>query len=137
MPLRKEHNNGERMKAFPLRPRRRQGRTLCTTIQQSTETLTAIRWEKEFKGAQIEKEVNLSSFPQDKVSSVKIIKKLKHKHKENITKITKENMLYERYKENIKKITKETCYMKKDSLITTQRINQPINSLSKLPWQSL
>ena len=100
MSLRKEHNNGERMKAFPLKLRRRQGRTLCTKVQQSTQTLTAIRWEKEFKGAQIEKEVNLSSFPQDKVSSVKIIK-----------------------------ITKETCYMKKDSLITTQRINQPINSL--------
>ena len=108
MPLWKENNNGERTKAFPLRSRRRQGRTPCTTIQQSTETLTAIRWEKEFKGPQIEKEVNLSSIPQDKVYSVKIIK-----------------------------ITKETCYMKKDSLTTTQRINQPINSLSKLPWQSL
>ena len=108
MSLRKEHNNGERMKAFPLRSRRRQGHTLCTAVQQNTETLRAIRWEKEIKGPQIEKEVNLSSFPHDKVSSVKIIK-----------------------------ITKETCYMKKDSLTTTQRINQPINSLSKLPWQSL
>ena len=108
MPLWKEHSNGERMKAFPLRSRRRQGCTLYTTVQQSTETLRAIRWEKEIKGPQIEKEVNLSSFPHDKVSSVKIIK-----------------------------ITKETYYMKKDSLITTQRINQPINSLSKLPWQSL
>ena len=87
MPLRKEHNNGERMKAFPLKLRRRQGRTLCTKVQQSTQTLTAIRWEKEIKSPQID-------------SSVKIIK-----------------------------ITKETCYMKKDSLITTQRINQPINSL--------
>ena len=108
MPLRKEHNNGERMKAFPLRSRRRQGHTLCTAVQQNTETLRAIRWEKEIKGPQIEKEVNLSSFPHDKVSSVKIIK-----------------------------ITKEICYIKKDSLITTQRINQSINSLSKLPWQSL
>ena len=103
MPLCKEHSNGERMKTFPLRSRRRQGCTLCTTVQQSTETLGAIRWEKEIKGPQIEKEVNLSSFPHDKVSSVKIIK-----------------------------ITKETYYMKKDSLITTQRINQSINSLSKL-----
>ena len=108
MPLWKEHNNGERMKAFPLRSRRRKGCTLCTTVQQSTETLRAIRWEKEIKGQQIEKEGNLSSFPRDKVSYVKAIK-----------------------------ITKETCYIKKDSLITTQRINQPINSLSKLPWQSL
>ena len=74
MPLRKEHSNGERMKAFPLRSRRRQGRTLCTTLQQSTETLRAIRWEKEIKGPQIEKEVNVSSFPHDKVSSVKIMK---------------------------------------------------------------
>ena len=57
---------------------------------------------------QIEKEVNFSSFPKDKVSQAKNIK-----------------------------ITKETCYIKKDSLITTQRINQPINSLSKLPWQSM
>ena len=103
MPLWKEHSNGERMKTFPLRSRRRQGCTLCTTVQQSTETLKAIRWEKEIKGPQIEKEVNLSSCPHDKVSSVKIIK-----------------------------ITKETCYIKKDSLITTQRINQSINSLSKL-----
>ena len=87
MSLRKEHNNGERMKAFPLKLRRRQGCTLCTKVQQSTQTLTAIRWEKEIKSPQID-------------SSVKIIK-----------------------------ITKETCYMKKDSLITTQRINQPINSL--------
>ena len=55
------------MKAFPLRSRRRQGCTLCTTVQQSTETLRAIRWEKEIKGPQIEKEVNLSSFPHDKV----------------------------------------------------------------------
>ena len=108
MPLWKEHSNGERMKAFPLRSRRRQGHTLCTAVQQNTETLRAIRWEKEIKGPQIEKEVNLSSFPHDKVSSVKIIK-----------------------------ITKEICYIKKDSLITTQRINQSINSLSKLPWQSL
>ena len=108
MPLWKEHSNGERMKAFPLRSRRRQGHTLCTAVQQNTETLRAIRWEKEIKGSQIEKEVNLSSFPHDKVSYVKVIK-----------------------------ITKETCYIKKDSLITEQRINQPINSLSKLPWQSL
>ena len=98
MPLWKEHSNGERMKAFPLRSRRRQGCTLCTTVQQSTETLRAIRWEKEIKGPQIEKEVNLSSFPQDKVSSVKIIK-----------------------------ITKETYYMKKDSLITKGSINQLIH----------
>ena len=67
MPLWKEHSNGEKMKAFPLRSRR-QGCTLCTTVQQSTETLGAIRWEKEIKGTQIEKEVNLSSFPRDKVS---------------------------------------------------------------------
>ena len=40
----------------------------CTTVQQSTETLRAIRWEKEIKGPQIEKEVNLSPFPHDKVS---------------------------------------------------------------------
>ena len=92
----KEHNNGERMKAFPLRSRRRKGCTLCTTVQQSTETLRTIRWEKEIKGPQIEKEVNLSSFQHDKVSSVKIIK-----------------------------ITKETCYIKKGSLITTKgSINQ-------------
>ena len=74
MPLWKEHSNGERMKAFPLRSRRRQGCTLCTTVQQSTETLRASRWEKEIKGPQIEKEVNVYSFPHDKVSSVKIIK---------------------------------------------------------------
>ena len=41
MPLWKEHSNGEIMKAFPLRSRRRQGRTLCTTLQQSTEILRA------------------------------------------------------------------------------------------------
>ena len=74
MPLRKEHSNGERMKAFPLRSRRRQGYTLCTAVQQSTETLRVIRWGKEIKGPQIEKEVNVSSFPHDKVSSVKIMK---------------------------------------------------------------
>ena len=62
MPLWKEHSNGERMKAFP------QGRTLCTTLQQSTEILRAIRWEKEIKGPQIEKEGNVSSFPHDNVS---------------------------------------------------------------------
>ena len=56
------------MKAFP------QGRTLCTTLQQSTETLRAITSEKEIKGPQIEKEVNVYSFPHDKVSSVKIMK---------------------------------------------------------------
>ena len=95
MPLWKEHSNGEIMKAFPLRSRRRQGCTLCTTLQQSTEILRAIRWEKEIKGPQIEKEVNVSSFPHDKVSSVKIIK-----------------------------ITKETCCIKTDSLITTQSVNQ-------------
>ena len=108
MPLWKEHSNGEIMKAFPLRSRRRQGYTLCTAVQQSTETLRVIRWGKEIKGPQIEKEVNVSSFPHDQVSSVKIIK-----------------------------ITKEKCNIKKDSLITTQRVNQPISSLSKLPWQSL
>ena len=64
MPLWKEHSNGERMKAFPLRSRW-QGCTLCTIVQQSTETLRAIRWEKEIKSPQVEKEVNLSSFPQD------------------------------------------------------------------------
>ena len=74
MPLWKEHSNTERMKACPLRSRRRQGCTLCTVVQQSTETLRAIRWEKEIKGPQIEKEVNVYSFPHDKVSSVKIIK---------------------------------------------------------------
>ena len=94
---------GKNERSFPLRSRR-PGCTPCTTVQQSTETLRAIRWEKEIKGQQIEKEVNLSSFPRDKVSYVKAIK-----------------------------ITKETCYIKKDSLITTQRINQPINLLSKLP----
>ena len=56
------------MKAFPLRSRRRQGYTLCTAVQQSTETLRVIRWGKEIKGPQIEKEVNLSPFPHDKVS---------------------------------------------------------------------
>ena len=74
MPLWKEHSNGERMKAFPPRLRRRQECTLCTTVQQSTETLRASRWEQEIKGPQIEKEVNVSSFPHDKVSSVKIMK---------------------------------------------------------------
>ena len=102
MPLWKEHSNGERMKAFP------QGCTLCTILQQSTETLRAIRWENEIKGLQIEKEGNVSSFPHDKVSSVKIIE-----------------------------ITKETCNIIKESLITTQKVKQPINSLSKLSWQSL
>ena len=52
MPLWKEHSNGERMKASPLRSRRSQGCTLCTRVQHK----------------QIEKEVNLSSFPKDKVS---------------------------------------------------------------------
>ena len=99
---------GKNERPFPPRSRRRQGCTLCITVQQSTETLRAIRWEKEIKGQQIEKEVNSFSFPRDQVSYVKVIK-----------------------------ITKETCYIKKDSLITTQRINQSINSLSKLPWQSL
>ena len=102
MPLWKEHSNGERMIAFP------QGCTLCTILQQSTETLRAIRWENEIKGLQIEKEENVSSFPHDKVSSVKIIE-----------------------------ITKETCNIIKESLITTQKVKQPINSLSKLSWQSL
>ena len=59
---------GKNERPFALRSRRRQGCTPCTTVQQSTETLTAIRWEKEIKGPQIEKEVNLSSFPCDKVS---------------------------------------------------------------------
>ena len=58
---------GKNERPFPLRPRR-QGCTPCTRVQQSTETLTAIRWEKDIKGQQIEKEVNLSSFPRDKVS---------------------------------------------------------------------
>ena len=39
-------------KAFPLRSRR-QGCTLCTAVQESTETLRAIRWEKEIKGPKI------------------------------------------------------------------------------------
>ena len=86
---------GKNERYFPLRSRRRPGCTPCTTVQQSTETLRAIRWQKEIKGQQIEKEVNLSSFPRDKVSYVKVIK-----------------------------ITKETCYIKKDSLITKGSINQ-------------
>ena len=61
--------NGENLKAFPLRSGTRQGCTLLPLLFNIVlEVLaTAIREEKEIKGIQIGKEVNLSLFAHDMI----------------------------------------------------------------------
>ena len=61
--------NGEKLKAFPLRSRTRQGFSLSTLLSNVVlEVLaSAIREEKEIKGIQIGKEVKLSLFADDMI----------------------------------------------------------------------
>ena len=61
--------NGEKLKAFPLRPGTRQGGSLSPLLFNIVlEVLaTAIREEKEIKGIQIRKEVKLSLFADDMI----------------------------------------------------------------------
>ena len=61
--------NGEKLKAFPLRSGTRQGCPLSQLLFNTVlEVLaTAIREEKEIKGIQIRKEVNLSLFADDMI----------------------------------------------------------------------
>ena len=64
--------NGEKLKAFPLRPGRRQGCPLSPLLFNIVlEVLaTAIREEKEIKGIQIGKEAKLSHFTDDMIQDI-------------------------------------------------------------------
>ena len=75
--------NGEKLKAFPLRSGRRQGCPLSPQLFNVVlEVLvTAIREEKEIKGIQIRKEVNLSLFANDMILYIENPKVKKKKSK--------------------------------------------------------
>ena len=59
--------NGEKLKAFPLKSRKRQGYPLSLLLVNIVLIATAIREEKEIKEIQIGKEVKLSLFADDMI----------------------------------------------------------------------
>ena len=72
--------NGEKLKAFPLKSGTRQGCPLSPLFNTVLKVLaTAIREEKEMRGIQIGKEVNLSLFEDDRILYIEYPKEVPRK----------------------------------------------------------
>ena len=93
--------NGEKLKAFPVRTGTRQGCPLSPLLNIVLEVLAiAIREEKEIKGIQIRKDVNLSLFADDMILHIKSPQKTIRKLLEAISEFS----IFVGYKVNTQKL---------------------------------
>ena len=93
--------NGEKLKAFPVRTGTRQGCPLSPLLNIVLEVLAiAIREEKEIKGIQIRKDVNLSLFADDMILYIKSPQKTIRKLLEAISEFS----IFVGYKVNTQKL---------------------------------